>query len=102
MDDVSTVESILTPFPEPVQTVITAVHDRQAFALLQELDVDGPTAVTTLLSEYEYCERELHGLLAEFQAAGLVTEVTVTGTRGYRTTDTATTALRHLREVPDN
>ncbi|WP_436902429.1 DUF7346 family protein [Halovenus halobia] len=98
VEGASTVGTILTGVPEDLQTLVTAVHDDRSLALLVELDTEGPMAVRELLSAYDFCESDLHGLLAELQAAGLIAETTVTGERGYETTDEATSALEHLRE----
>ena len=83
--------------PDGVRGVLAAVHDDRALGLLLEIDRREPVAVTTLLSAYDLCESDLHGLLAEFTAAGLIEETTVGGTRGYRTTDDAAGALVRLR-----
>jgi hypothetical protein len=96
--DASTLDVLLAAVPESVRTLLTAVHDERSLALLLELEADGPTPVRTLVSAYDFCERDLHGLLAELQAAGLIEEVTIAGERGYETTPTATTALDQLRE----
>jgi hypothetical protein len=98
VEEASTLETILAGVPEELQTLVTAVHDDRSLALLLELDTDGPMAVRQLLSAYDFCESDLHGLLAELQAAGLIVETTVTDERGYETTDEATTALDGLRE----
>ena len=68
-------------------------HDDCALALLGEIDADGPFAVRTLLSRYDLCESDLHGLCAELRAAGLLAEAEVAGERGYRTTERAHQAL---------
>ena len=68
-------------------------HDDRALALLGEIDADGPFAVRTLLSRYDLCESDLHGLCAELRAAGLLAEAEVAGERGYRTTERARQAL---------
>lgn len=86
-----------TAVPAPVRAVASAVPDDRAMGLLVELDTQGPLGVRTLLARYDLCESDLHGLLAEFRAAGLVTEVEVAGERGYETTTTASDALAHLR-----
>jgi len=80
----------------PVRTLLTAVPDERALGLLLELDERGPVGVRALL-EYDLCESDLHGLLAEFRAAGLVTETEVAGERGYETTGRASTGLARLR-----
>jgi hypothetical protein len=84
--------------PEPVRTVLGAVRDDRALGLLLELDARGPVAVRTLLDGTDLCESDLHGLLAEFRAAGLVTEADASGRRGYDTTERAGAALSRLRD----
>lgn len=84
--------------PDDVRRVLTAVPDERALGLLFELDRRGPTGVRLLLDAYDLCESDLHGLVAEFRAAGLVEERTVDARRGYDTTETASEALAFLRE----
>ena len=83
--------------PEEVRTVLTAVPNERALGLIVELEASGPVAVRTLLASYDLCESDLHGLLAELRAAGLVREASVAGERGYETTETASTALDTVR-----
>jgi hypothetical protein len=83
--------------PESVRAVVTAAPDDRSLGLLLDIDADGPLPVRTLLDRYDLCESDLHGLLAEFRAAGLLAEATVAGERGYETTETATDALARLR-----
>ncbi|MFB6218681.1 MAG: hypothetical protein ABEH77_05805 [Halobacteriaceae archaeon] len=52
-----------------------------------------PRPVRGMLDAYGRCESDLHGLLAELQAAGLVEETEVGGERGYRLTEDARAAL---------
>jgi hypothetical protein len=78
--------------------VLRAVHSDRALGLLLELDERGPVAVVDLMGSYDLCESDLHGLLAEFTAAGLVTEARVVGQRGYELTDVAEEGLAALRE----
>ena len=82
--------------PAPVRTLLTAVPDERALGLLVELEDRGPLGVRALL-EYDLCESDLHGLRAEFRAAGLVTETEVAGERGYETTERASEGLARLR-----
>ncbi|MDS0220689.1 hypothetical protein NDI54_04900 [Haloarcula sp. S1AR25-5A] len=84
--------------PEAARRVLTAAHDDRALGLLVELDDRGPLSVQELLSAYDLCESDLHGLLGEFRAAGLLTEAKVHGRRGYDTTETASDGLAHLRD----
>ncbi|MFT4948663.1 MAG: hypothetical protein ACI9CA_000785 [Natronomonas sp.] len=80
----------------PVRAVLTAIPDERALGLLVELDERGPLGVRALL-EYDLCESDLHGLLAEFRAAGLVAEAEVAGERGYATTERASEGLARIR-----
>jgi hypothetical protein len=97
VEDAATVDTVLRTIPEELVSLVTAVHDERALALLVELDEEGPMSVRTLLSAYDFCESDLHGLVAELRAAGLVVEATVHGERGYETTETASEALESLR-----
>lgn len=96
VDDVATTETVLTGIPDEVLSLLTAVHEERALALLVELDEEGPMSVRGLLSAYDFCESDLHGMVAELRAAGLVTETTVAGERGYETTPQASEALASL------
>lgn len=82
----------------PVRRAVLACPDDRALGLLVELVDRGPTAAETLTAAYDLCESDLHGLLAEFRAAGLVAETEVAGERGYRTTETASDAIACLRD----
>jgi len=84
--------------PEPVRKALTATRDDRSLGLLVELVDRESVAVRTLLSDYDLCESDLHGLLAEFRAAGLVREVERPEGRGYEPTAEAVTAVRILRE----
>jgi len=84
--------------PQAARRVLTAAHDDRALGLLVELDDRGPLSVQELLSAYDLCESDLHGLLGEFRAAGLLTEATVHGQRGYDTTETASDGLAQFRD----
>jgi hypothetical protein len=83
--------------PEPARRVLSATHDDRSLGLLVEVVDRGPVGVRSLLSDYDLCESDLHGLLTEFRAAGLVEEATVAGERGYGPTETAREGVRHLR-----
>jgi len=72
--------------------LLARVPDERALGLLVELDARGPLPVRALLA-YDLCESDLHGLLAELRAAGLVAEQTVAGERGYDVTEAAAAAL---------
>ncbi len=87
-----------TGIPASVRRVMTAVPNDRALGLLIELADRGPISAVELLDAYDLCESDLHGLLAEFRAAGLVEEATAYGERGYDATDLAADAVAHLRE----
>jgi len=60
----------------------------------------GPLAVRTLLADHPLCESDLHGLLAELRAAGLIREAAVAGRRGYAATDAARAAVARAGGEP--
>ena len=95
--ETSPLSTAATAVSEPLRRVVTATHDDRALGLLVALEARGPMDVRVLLDRYELCESDLHGLLAEFRAAGLVTEADVPGGRGYDTTALASEALATLR-----
>jgi len=96
VDGESPLTTAAAAVPAAVRTVVTAAHDDRALGLLVELDTRGPLSVATLTGSYDLCESDLHGLLAEFRAAGLIAEAEVAGHRGYDTTVTASEALDTL------
>lgn len=69
------------------------VSGDRAAGLLVELVQGGPRPVRDLLGSTELCESDLNGLVGELRAAGLVTETTVHGRRGYAATETAADLL---------
>jgi hypothetical protein len=83
--------------PSAVRRLVTAVPNDRALGLVVELVDGGPTAAVDLLADYDLCESDLHGLLSEFRAAGLVAPATVAGERGYDATPTAREAVAVLR-----
>jgi len=83
--------------PEPVRRVVSAAHDDRSLGLLVELADRGPLSAVELLETYDLCESDLHGLLAEFRAAGLLVEATVHGERGYDATAVTERAVAALR-----
>ena len=96
VDGESPLETVASAVPETVRRVLTATHDERSLGLLLEIDDRGPVGVRTLLSAYDLCESDLHGLLAEFRAAGLIDEAETGGQRGYVTTDEASDGLDTL------
>jgi len=96
VDGESPLSTAATAVPDGVRTVITAAHDDRALGLLVELDRQGPLSVHELLDSYDLCESDLHGLLGEFRAAGLIEEADVTGRRGYDITENGSDAIGWL------
>ena len=84
-----------------VRRLVTATYDDQSLGLLIELVDRGPLSTVGLLDSYDLCESDLHGLLAEFRAAGLVTEADTNGQRGYDATDLAVDAVNTLRSATE-
>ena len=83
-----------------VRRLLTATHDDRSLGLLIELVDRGPLSAIELVESYDLCESDLHGLLGEFRAAGLLEPCDVAGRRGYDATAMATTAVRRLRVDP--
>ncbi len=92
----SPLETAARRVPSPTRKLLTAVPDERALGLLVELAEREAVSVRELLSAYDLCESDLHGLLAEFRAGGLVRECEVFGERGYELTDTAIEGLQPL------
>ncbi|SEH39090.1 hypothetical protein SAMN05192561_101457 [Halopenitus malekzadehii] len=85
--------------PTAVRRVLTAIHDDRSLGLLVVLVDRGPLSVRELLDGTDYCESDLHGLLAELRAAGLIAETEIAGHRGYAATEVAETAVADLRSI---
>jgi len=83
--------------PETLTRLVAGVPNEQALGLVLDVDSHGPLAVRAMLSRYDLCESDLHGLLAECRVAGLLAETEVGGERAYETTETASDALDLLR-----
>ncbi|WP_101296389.1 DUF7346 family protein [Halegenticoccus soli] len=83
--------------PAAVRRLITAAPNDRALGLLVELVDRGPLSAVELLDAYDLCESDLHGVIAEFRAAGLVEETRVYGERGYDATALATDAVAAIR-----
>jgi hypothetical protein len=92
----SALETASRVVTDPVRRIVTAAHDDRALGLLLEVEARGPVDVRVLLDAYDLCESDLHGLLGEFRAAGLLREVELGGGRGYETTDVASEGLAAL------
>ncbi|MFQ3294757.1 MAG: hypothetical protein ACI9PP_000616 [Halobacteriales archaeon] len=101
IEGASPLETIAAGVSKPVRRITTAVHDDRSLGMLIDLVDRGPLAVRTLLDVDDFCESDLHGLLGEFRAAGLVTEVSVAGERGYDATDLARDGVAVIRSGGD-
>jgi len=86
VDGESPLETAARGVPDAVERDLDLPGER-AVGLLAEIRRRGPVGVRALLSSYDLCESDLHGLLAEFSAAGLVAETQVAGERGYEATE---------------
>ncbi len=82
--------------PKQVRTLLTATHSERALGLVIELQQDGPLPVRALIEQYDLCESDLHGILGELQAAGIISETTVLGERGYELTPAGAEAVERL------
>jgi hypothetical protein len=97
IEEVSPLRTAAEAVSPPVRRVLTATPNDRALGLLVELADRGPLAVRTLLDAYDLCESDLHGLLTEFRAAGLLEEASVAGERGYDATARTREAVTTLR-----
>lgn len=93
----SALESLARVVPDDARTVLRACRADWHLGVLVAL-ADGPMAARELLATADACESDLVGVLTEFRAAGLVTETTVHGERGYRLTETGEAGVEYLRE----
>jgi hypothetical protein len=98
VDDESPLSTAAAGIDPAVRRLVTATYDDQSLGLLVELVDCGPISTIDLLDSYDLCESDLHGLLAEFRAAGLVEEAESAGQRGYTATDLAREAITELRD----
>lgn len=101
VDDESPLSTAAAGVDPAVRRLVTAAYDDQSLGLLIELVDRGPLSTVGLLDSYDLCESDLHGLLTEFRAAGLVTEADSNGQRGYNATDLAADAVSTLRSATE-
>lgn len=85
--------------PEGLRRLVTATPDEPALGLLIDLHHRGPLAARDMLAEYDLCESDLTGRLAEYTAAGLVTETEVGGEPGYAVTRAGAAAIDRLQSA---
>lgn len=102
LDGESPLVTAASAIDAPVRRLLTATHNDRSLGLIIELVDCGPCSTIELLDGYGLCESDLHGLLGEFRAAGLVEEATNYGERGYDATELAERAVSRLRALPEN
>jgi len=98
VDDESPLSTAAGGIDPAIRRLVTATYDDQSLGLVIELVDRESISTVELLESYDLCESDLHGLLAEFRAAGLVKEADSNGRRGYAATELATQAVNKLRE----
>jgi hypothetical protein len=87
--------------PAALRDRLGPLPDDRAVGLLVELGAGGPRSVRGLLDETDLCESDLHGMVGELGAAGLLEETTVAGRRGYALTEAASSALEAATETAE-
>ncbi|MCL9815098.1 DUF7346 family protein [Natranaeroarchaeum aerophilus] len=97
IDGASALETAASGVSAPVRQLLAGVHDDVGLGLLADLTDRGPVPVRDMMHEYDQCESDLHGRLAELRAAGLIKECRVAGERGYDATELTVEALATLR-----
>ena len=97
-DGESPLSAAASGLPAELRRAVLACRDERALGLLVEFADRGALSVRALLDSYDLCESDLHGLLAEFRAAGLLAETTVAGERGYEPTDEALEVVARFRD----
>ena len=99
VDGVSPLETAAASVPPAARALATAVHDDRALGLLVALEAADGLSARALLDADDACESDLHGLLGELRAAGLVEAATVDGEEGYRLADDAAAVVRALQSA---
>ena len=97
VEDEEPLSTYASTVPADVRGVLSAVRNDTALGLLLAIDASGPVGVRTLLDETTLCESDLHGVLGELQAGGLIEETMVAGIRGYQLTNDGNATLDQLR-----
>ena len=94
----SVLETAAAGLPEIADGPLAAVSDARGLGLLVLLADRGPTPVRELLGGTDLCESDVHGIVGDLRAAGLLERATVAGEGGYRTTPEAESALSRVRD----
>ncbi len=97
--DASPLETAAGSVPEPARRLVTAVRDEATLGLLVALEAADGLSARAVLDSAEFCESDLHGLVGELRAAGLVEPAEVDGEDGYRLTAGAAAVVRALQSA---
>lgn len=81
------------------RAVVSGVGGDRGLGLLIEVVEGSPLPVRTMLARYDLCESDLHGLLGELTAAGLVEPTEVAGERAYEPTPAGRAGLEALQSA---
>lgn len=73
--------------------------DERTVGLLAELVDRGPTTARALLADYDACESDVQGMLAELRVAGLIEGTRVAGVPGYSVTEDGRATVERRREM---
>ena len=99
VDGTSPLETAAADLPEAARRLVTAARDDRTLGLLVALHAADGLAARVLLDAEDYCESDLHGLVGELRAAGLVEPATVDGEDGYRLTGDAAAGVEALQSA---
>ena len=94
----SVLETAAAGIPDPAEGPLATVSDPRGLGLLVLLFDRGPTPVRALLGRTDLCESDLHGLVGDLRAAGLLEPTDVGGERGYALTERATASISQQRD----
>jgi hypothetical protein len=95
----SPLETAAAAVPDATRRLIATVRDGRTLGLLVALEAADGLSARALLDTEDYCESDLHGLMSELRAAGLVEPATVDGEDGYRLTDEMARVVRVLQSA---
>ena len=99
VDGASPLEEAAGRLDPAVRALVSGVADDRALGLLIEVAERAPLPVRSMLARYDLCESDLHGLLGELTAAGLIEPTEVVGERAYEPTPPARAGLEALQSA---
>lgn len=99
VDGTSPLETAAAAVPVAARRFVSTVRDDRTLGLLVALEAADGLAARALLDAEDYCESDLHGLVGELRAAGLVEPAAVDGEEGYRLTDEAAAVVRAIQSA---